>query len=83
MSVPTGYYKRLISDSNIRIAFTHTPIHGCTIVNNSQTLKELKESNDEHSKFYIDGLESGRMVTIVENSVVDRYYRMGELYFNS
>jgi len=83
MSVPTGYYKRLITDYNIRIAFTHTPIHGCTIVNNSQTLKELKESNDEHSQFYIDGLESGRMVTIVENSVVDRYYRVGELYFNS
>jgi hypothetical protein len=83
MNPPKGYYRNLISDSNIRIAFTHTPIHGCTIVDKSKTLEELEKSNDQYSQYYIDGLKSGNMVTIVENSVHDRYFRTGELYFSN
>jgi hypothetical protein len=80
---PRGYYKNLISDSNIRIAFTHTPIIGCTKVDSSKVLEELKQSNDEYAEYYIKGLESNQMVTIVENNQADRYFSVGELYFKS
>ena len=83
MNPPKGYYRNLISDSNVRIAFTHTPIHGCSIIDNTQTINELEKSNDPHSQYYINGLKSGSMVTIVENNIHDRYFRTGELYFNN
>jgi hypothetical protein len=83
MKPQPGYYRKLISDSNIRIAFTHTPMHGVTRVDNTQVLKELEQSNDEYAQYYINGLLSGEMVTIVENSYSDRYFAPGELYFKS
>jgi len=83
MKAPTGHYRKLISNPHIRIAFTHTPIHGCTKVNSDSVIEELKQSNDEYAQYYIDGLESGNMVTIVEQSV-ERYYRNnGELFFTT
>ena len=83
MSAPKGYYRNLISDPNIRIAFTHTRIIGCTIVDNSKTIEDLEKSEDQYAQYYIDGLKSKSMVTIVEDNVVDRYYKPGELYFIS
>lgn len=83
MTAPKGYYRNLISDSNIRIAFTHTPIIGCSIIDSTSVINELEKSNDEYAKYYIDGLRSGSMVTIVENHRVDRYFSPGELYFKS
>ena len=83
MKPQPGYYRQLLTDKKIRIAFTHTPIVGCTKVDNSRTIAELKNSNDPYAQYYIDGLESGEMVTIVENDYYDRYYSSGELYFKS
>lgn len=80
---PKGYYRNLISDSNIRIAFTHTPIYGCTKVDSSKVIEELKSSTDEYAQYYINGLENGNMVTIVENTYSDKYFAPGELYFKS
>ena len=80
---PKGYYRNLISDSNIRIAFTHTPIYGCTKVDSDKVLKELEASTDQYAHYYIVGLRNGKMVTIVENSVQDKYFAPGELYFKS
>ena len=83
MTAPKGYYRNLISDSNIRIAFTHTPIYGCTKVDSSKVIEELKSSTDEYAQYYINGLENGNMVTIVENTYSDKYFAPGELYFKS
>jgi predicted transcriptional regulator len=80
---PKGYYRNLISDSNIRIAFTHTPIYGCTVVDSSKVINELKQSQDEHAPYYLDGLKKGLMITIVENQNSNGYLRPGELYFKS
>ena len=77
MSAPKGWYRNLISDSNIRIAFTHTRIIGCTIVDNSKTLEDLGKSEDQYAQYYIDGLKSGNMITIVEDNVIDRSLRGG------
>ena len=83
MTAPKGYYRNLISDSNIRIAFTHTPMYGVTRVDNTNVLKVLDNSTDPYSKYYSEGLRNGTMVTIVENSDTDRYFSVGELYFKS
>lgn len=83
MSAPKGYYRNLISDSNVRIAFTHTPIYGCTKIDNTKVLEELEKSTDEYAQYYINGLRNGSMVTIVENNYADRYFAPGELYFKS
>ncbi len=80
---PKGYYRNLLSDSNIRIAFTHTPIYGCTRVDNTKVLEELEKSDDQYAKYYIDGLKNGNMVTIVENNYSNDYLKPGELYFKS
>jgi hypothetical protein len=83
MNAPKGYYKNLISDSNIRIAFTHTPIIGCKRVDSSKVIEDLEKSNDPFASYYLDGLRNGQMVTIVENSYSDKYFAPGELYFKS
>lgn len=83
MSAPKGYYRNLISDSNVRIAFTHTPIYGCTRIDNTKVLEELEKSTDEYAQYYINGLRNGNMVTIVENNYADHYFAPGELYFKS
>lgn len=84
MKAPTGHYRKLISNPYIRIAFTHTPIYGCIRVDNTNVIEELKASQDEYAQYYIDGLENGTMVTIIEGVNQDSYYRNnGELYFKS
>ena len=80
---PSGYYRQLLSDKKIRIAFTHTPMSGVTRVDKSPIIEELKKSDDRYAQYYINGLENGDMVTIVENDYIDTYYRTGELYFKS
>lgn len=83
MKAPTGHYRKLISNPHIRIAFTHTPIIGCVKVDSTNVIEELKASQDEYAQYYIDGLENGNMVTIIERSYQDQYFAPGELYFKS
>jgi len=84
MKAPTGHYRKLISNPYIRIAFTHTPIYGCTIIRDNQhIIDELKQSEDEYAQYYIDGLTNGSMVTIVEVRDQARYFSHGELYFTT
>ena len=83
MKPQPGYYRNLLSDKNVRIAFTHTPLYGVTRIDNTQVLEELKQSTDKYAQYYINGLQNGEMVTIVENSYSDRYFAPGELYFKS
>jgi len=82
---PTGYYRQILSDTYpmIRIALTHTPMYGVTKVDSSNALKVFDKSTDKYAKYYADGIRNGSMVTIVEDSQVDRYFKVGELYFNS
>ena len=80
MKPQPGYYRNLLSDKNVRIAFTHTPMYGVTRIDNTKVLEELKQSTDEYAQYYINGLQNGEMVTIVENSYSDRYFAPGELY---
>jgi len=85
MKPTTGYYKQLLKNyfPEIRIAFTHTPIYGCTKVNADYVLKVLDASNDVYAKFYSDGLKDGSLVTIVENGQDKVYKNNGELYFTN
>lgn len=85
MNPPSGYYRQLLSSHfpEVRIAFTHTPIYGCSRVDSKNVLKVLDASTDPHAKFYADGLRDGRLVTIVENGQEYVYKNNGELYFRS
>lgn len=82
---PTGYYKQLLSSSfpEVRIAFTHTPIYGCSIIDSSPVIKVLESSTDSYAKFYADGLKNGQLVTIVERGQERVYKNNGELFFTS
>lgn len=82
---PTGYYRQLLADSfpMIRIALTHTPMSGVTKVDPTHVLKVFDASNDKYAPYYAAGIRNGDMVTVVENSYIDRYYSVGELYFKS
>ena len=81
---PSGYYRQLLSDKfpMVRIAFTHTPIIGCTNVDSRPVINLLKGLDDEYASYYVNGLEDGSMVTIVEGNS-ERYFEVGELYFKS
>lgn len=85
MNPPTGYYRQLLSSyfPEVRIAFTHTPIYGCSRVDSTNVLRVLDASDDPHAKFYAEGLRDGRLVTIVENGQERVYKNNGELYFTS
>lgn len=84
MSAPKGYYRQLLNEfPQVRIAFTHTAIYGCRIINAEPFIKVLDASADAHAKFYADGLRNGSLVTIVENSVEKVYANNGELYFTT
>lgn len=85
MNPPSGYYRQLLSSHfpEVRIAFTHTPIYGCSRVDSTNVLKVLDASADSHAKFYADGLREGSLVTIVENGQERVYKNNGELYFRS
>jgi hypothetical protein len=80
---PSGYYRQLLTNfPMVRIAFTHTPIIGCSRVDSTEIIKILETSDDEYASYYVNGLKSGSMVTIVEGNP-DRYFEVGELYFKS
>lgn len=85
MNPPSGYYRQLLSSHfpEVRIAFTHTPIYGCSRVDSTNVLKVLDSHPDQYAKFYADGLRDGRLVTIVENGQEYVYKNNGELYFRS
>lgn len=82
---PTGYYRQILADTYpmIRIALTHTPMYGVTKVNPENALKVFDNSDDKYAKYYADGIRNGSMVTIVEDTQVERYFKAGELYFIS
>ena len=85
MKPPSGYYRQLLKEScsEVRIAFTHTPIIGCKIINSEPILNVLDNSSDPYAKFYSDGLRNGTLVTIVENYVDRVYKNNGELFFTT
>jgi hypothetical protein len=85
MKPQSGYYRQLLKNDfpDVRIAFTHTPIYGCTKVDADPILKILDNSEDPYAKFYSNGLRDGSLVTIVENSVARVYKNNGELYFTT
>jgi hypothetical protein len=79
-----GYYRNILTKyPKVRIAFTHTPIIGCSVVNSKPILEELRKSNDEFAQYYINGIENNEMVTIVENEFEKTWANNGELYFKS
>lgn len=83
MTAPKGYYRQLLANfPMVRIAFTHTPIIGCTKVDSNDIIKLLEASTNEYAKYYADGLKNGSMVTIVEGDP-NKYFAVGELYFKS
>jgi hypothetical protein len=83
MKAPAGHYRKLLTNPTVRIAFTHTPVRNCTVIDNSATIKELQQSKDEYAQYYINGLLDGSMVTITENSNDNKVFAPGELYFKS
>lgn len=85
MAAPAGHYRSIVGDRlpGIRVAFTHTPMSGVVRVDPAPLLKLLKESDDQFAQYYINGLESGEMVAIIEKSQENRYFKPGELYFKS
>lgn len=84
MKAPKGYYRQLLSDyPEVRIAFTHTPIYGCKIINSETFIKILDKSADIYAKFYADGLRDGSLITIVECGSEKIYKNNGELYFTT
>ena len=81
---PKGYYRELLCEfPSVRIAFTHTPIIGCKVIDSKPIIEELEKSTDPHSKFYVDGLKNGTLVTIVENYIDKVYRNNGELFFTT
>ena len=82
---PSKYYRQIIGEKypDVRIAFTHTPIIGCTRIPKEPILEVLRESDDEYAEWYINGLENGTMVAIVENNTYKEHWAVGELYFKS
>jgi hypothetical protein len=84
-TAPKGYYRQLLESSYpmVRIAFTHTPMYNVTKVDSANVLSILDNSDDQYAKYYANGIRTGAMVTIVENPQIERYYKVGELYFKS
>jgi hypothetical protein len=84
---PKGYYRNIIGDKypSIRIAFSHTPIHGCSKIEHTAVLISMLDSSDDpHAKFYADGLRSGELVAIVVGDYAHGIYkRNGELFFTT
>ena len=84
MNPTKGYYRQLLNEfPEVRIAFTHTPIHGCKRINAEPFIKVLDGLSDQYAKFYADGLRNGSLVTIIESNVEKVYSNNGELYFTT
>jgi len=81
---PKGHYQKIIGSQypSVILAFTEFPIIGCRRVDPTPILQILDNSTDEHAKFYSDGLRNGTIAAIVE-AVPDRYFKVGELFFNT
>jgi hypothetical protein len=81
---PKGYYRTLLKDfPEVRIAYTHTPIIGCKIIDAAPFIQHLEKSTDMYAKFYVEGLKNGTLVTIVEQYSNRVYANNGELYFTT
>ena len=85
MNPPSGYYRKLLENhcSEVRIAFTHTPIYGCKVINSQSILNILDKSDDPYATFYSNGLRNGLLVAIVESQVNRVYKNNGELFFTT
>lgn len=85
MNPPKGYYRNLLKDFDpeIRLAFTHTPIVNCVLINNAEVIKHLEKSSDPHAKFYVEKLKLKKIVAIKEGKNDQTYWKPGELYFKS
>jgi hypothetical protein len=80
----SGYYRNILHMyPKIRIAFTNSPIIGCTVVDNTKILEELRKSEDKFAQYYINGIENNEMVTIFENEFEKTWANNGELYFKT
>lgn len=83
---PKGYYRNIIGDlyPNIKIAFTHTPIHGCRKVDHTAILAMFDLSDYPYAKFYADGLRSGELIAITVGYYDYGVYKNnGELFFTT
>lgn len=66
------------------MAFTDRPMSGVTVVPKEPILEVLRQSDDEYAEYYINGLESGKIATIVETpTAAQEYWRSSELYLKS
>lgn len=86
MKPPTGHYRKLLQDTypDVRIAFTHTPIIGCRQIDSEPIIQELRKSDDEYAPYYINILQNGSAVPIVEKAIYERTYKNnGELFFTT
>lgn len=81
---PAGYYRKLMPShlSHVRLAIANQHMSGVTEIDNSSTLNVLDASDDEHAKYYADGLRDGRFVAVRETAP-ERIWRTGELFFGS
>ena len=82
---PPKYYRNIIGEKfpNVRIAFTHTPMHGVTRIDSTPILEVLRASTDEYAEWYINGIENGTMATIIETPSGQQSFAPGELYFRT
>jgi len=85
MNPPSGYYRKLLENhcSEVRIAFTHTPIYGCKVINSQPILNILDKSDDPYATFYSNGLRNGLLVAIVESQDNRVYKNNAELFFTT
>jgi len=85
MNPTKGYYRQLLANDfpMVRIAFTHTPIYGCSRVDPDGILRVLDESTDPYAKYYADGIRNGSLAVIVEDTHNYVYKNNGELYFSN
>ena len=87
MKPPTGYYRRLMPThlSEVRLAISSQPMMGVTRIDPAPVLEALRKSSDEHAPYYINGLEDGTFVAVVENRSlgVDKDWAPGELFLKS
>jgi len=85
MKPEPGHYRQILQDvlPMVRIALTNSPMSGVTKVSDTWVLQILQNSTDTFAQYYIDGLNNGTMITIVENQSRNQYFSSGELYFKS
>ena len=87
MKPPTGYYRQLMPShlSEVRIAIASQPMTGVTRIDPAPVLEALRDSDDDHAPYYINGLEDGTFIAVVENRSwgVDKHWAPGELFLKS